>query len=117
MFKAGFTKGQTALIKSKISSATGSNFASIQKELDGELSPIAGRNFLAKTRSRLSNKAKELGIDFDGKAWASEAIAEAKRKFRQDEYVKGKIEEAKNVVEEEKEEEAVVVEEEKSEGD
>ena len=100
-FRASLKKGQTADVKKRIASATSANFAAVSKELESELSSTAGRNFLSKSRSRLANQAKNLGIDFDAKAWAGSAEAEAVRKAKQDEYVKAKIEEAANAVEEE----------------
>ncbi|GMI09890.1 hypothetical protein TrVE_jg13452 [Triparma verrucosa] len=100
-FRAGLKKGQAASVRTKISSATASNFSSVASELSSELSSTAGRNFLSKSRSRLANQAKNLGVDFDAKSWASDASAFKTRKAKQDEYVKAKIEELKNAVEEE----------------
>ncbi|GMH46530.1 hypothetical protein TrRE_jg8404 [Triparma retinervis] len=91
-FKAGFKKGQLNMINKKIAGADAAGFGSVAKEVEDLITEAAGRNFLAKARKRLNNRAKELGVSFDPKEFASSAPAEKARKEKQDAFVKAKIE-------------------------
>ena len=88
------------MINKKISAADAAGFGGVAKEVEHLLTDAAGRNVLAKTRKRLNNKAKDLGVSFEPKDFAAGATAEKARKAKQDAFVKAKIEELKAAEEE-----------------
>ena len=80
-------------VKKLISRMTKETFESTLKDIEPFLTSEAGLTFDSKTIRRIGHKATELGASVP-EGYASEAKATAKRREKQDAFIKQKIEEA-----------------------
>lgn len=87
------SKMDRTVVRKAISKMTAETFASTLSDIEPFLLNEAGISFHTKSLRRIGHQAKELGMDVP-ENYAKEAKATAKRREKQDAFIKVKIEEA-----------------------
>lgn len=89
-----------AEVRKTIDGLSSDNFTSALSEIEGFLKEEAGATFYAKSMRRIATKAKAVGATVP-EGYALDAKATAKRREKQDAFIKMKQEEAASASEEE----------------